>query len=249
MLRTAATAAAAFVLSASFGGGAHAGAIPEEPSKLHLKGFGDIPLAEVDGVLRLTEDFDLWRLVAVESLQDFGEYQIIHDESGQCLTADTSEESAAADTETAPVSLVDCADAAAWQVGFDDAASKSDFRFETAEGYFLGVEYGTDPAEGVEVSAVEPRGAKSKHFQEWMFAAPPVETPSSPAPTTPPASESEPEPEPETESESESESPKASLPVTGTALGAGIGGGVVALLGGTALVLWWQRRRALRSEW
>lgn len=220
------------VLSGSFAGAAHAETVPEDAVKLFLKNHADLPLAASDDGVILSADFDLWRFTAPEAaFATLGEYLIVHDSDGRCLTADTG-----GDPETAPVSLVECADAIAWEVEFDDA--NQNYRFTTPDGYFLGLADDEDAVEGAEVFAVMPESGESRHFQEWLTAAVPAETP------PPPGDESSPH-----DSESESEAAKPALPTTGTALGAGIGGGALALVGGTALVLWWQRRRALRSEW
>ncbi|GAA2133920.1 hypothetical protein GCM10009782_21620 [Glycomyces algeriensis] len=243
MLQAAATAAAACLIATAFGGAAQAQTVPAGPVKVFLKDHESLPLAASANGARLTNDHDLWRLVAVEAFQDLGQYQLVHDASGRCLSADTT-----GGDETAPVILTDCADAIGWKLVFDPLPSHSDFRFITADGYFLGLEDGSDAEEGAEVLAVKPETSASRHFQEWRFAdaPPPSNPPSSPPPSTPP---SPPELSESPSVPAESESPKPALPTTGAGLGIGVGAGAVALAGGAALILWWQRRRALRSDW
>lgn len=215
-----------------WGAPAHAQNVPSEPVEIHLKDHDDLMLGEKGGELMLTAEADEWRFTAVEALLDLGEYQIVHHGSGQCLTADTS-----GGAETAPVSLADCVDAITWQIVFDDRPSHSDYRFVTADGYFLGLEDDTAIEEGAEVLAIDVESGISGHSQEWWFgASSPEDTPA------PDAIPSEAPAEVTVVSD-----PK--LPTTGVGLGAAAGAGVVALGGGAALVVWWQRRRALRSHW
>lgn len=239
MLRTAAVAAAACLAALIPGGAACAQDVPEGAVKMFLKDHEGLPLAATEDGAHLAADPHLWRLVAVEALQELGQYQLVHDDSGQCLSAHTTGGGA-----TAPVFLIDCADAIAWEVVFDTVPSNSDFRFITADGYFLGLAEGSEAKEGAEVLAVHPEAGDSRHSQEWLFAAPPPgPTPSaSPSPSAPELSESPSSP-------AASEPPKPTLPTTGAGLGLGVGAGVVAVAGGAALVLWWQRRRALRADW
>ncbi|MEU6249788.1 LPXTG cell wall anchor domain-containing protein [Glycomyces sp. NPDC047010] len=211
--------------------------VPEGPVRMYLKDHEDLPLAQQDGAIRLTAEADLWTLRPVEALQDLGEYQIVHDGDGKCLSTDTS-----GGGETAPVFLAECSGADAWTVIFDDVPSNSDFRFITTDDYYLGLAHDADAVEGAEVVSVAlgDGASPSRHFQEWLFAAVPPETPS-PSPS-----------EEVSSSEAPSTTPAAAqpqLPTTGAGLGAAIGAGAVALAGGAALVLWWQRRRALRGQW
>ncbi|MFB9660640.1 RICIN domain-containing protein [Glycomyces mayteni] len=228
-----ATAAAALVPAVP----AHAAdPVPEGPVRMFLKDHQDLPLAQKDGAVRLTAEGDLWTLRAVEALQDLGEYQIVHESDGKCLSTDVS-----GGGETAPVFLAECDSADVWTVVFDDVPSNSDFRFITTDDYYLGLAHDADAVEGAEVVSVDlaDGASPSRHFQEWLFAAVPPETPS-------------PSPSEEVSSEAPSTTPPAAqpqLPTTGAGLGAAIGAGAVALAGGAALVLWWQRRRALRSDW
>ncbi|WP_158299672.1 RICIN domain-containing protein [Glycomyces paridis] len=221
---------------AFWGAPAHADPVPEGPVRIYLKDHEGLPLAQEDGAVRLTALHDLWTLRSVEALQDLGEYQIVHDESGQCLSTDTS-----GGGETAPVFLADCGEADDWTVVYDDVPSNNDFRFISTDGYFLGLEHDADAVEGVRVEAVKPASGASRHFQEWLFAAAP-DTPSSPPPSETPSTEVSTSP-------AEATPAQPQLPTTGAGLGAVLGAGAVALAGGVALVLWWQRRRALRSEW
>lgn len=210
--------------------------VPDEPVRMYLKDHPDLTLAQQNGAVRLAADGDLWTLRAVEALQDLGEYQVVRESDGKCLSADVS-----GGGETAPVFLADCAGADAWNVVFDDAQSNEDFRFIGTDGYYLGLTDDADAVEGAEVVAVAlgDGASPSRHFQEWLFAAvppetlppTPSETPSSEAPsTTPPAAQPQ-------------------LPTTGAGLGAVFVAGAVALAGGAALLFWWQRRRAFRSDW
>ncbi|MEU5154828.1 hypothetical protein [Glycomyces sp. NPDC021274] len=241
MLRAVAVAAAACLTGLVPGGAAYAQNVPAGAVKMFLKDHEDLPLAASEDGAHLTADPHLWRLVAVEAFQELGRYQLVHDDSGRCLSADTT-----GGGETAPVFLIDCADAIAWEVVFDTVPANSDFRFITADGYFLGLADGSEAEEGAEVLAVQLETGTSRHFQEWLFAAPPPgPTPSaSPSPSAPAPSENQSSPSPV-----ESGSPKPTLPTTGAGLGLGVGAGVVAVAGGAALVLWWQRRRALRADW
>jgi LPXTG-motif cell wall-anchored protein len=228
LLRSAVLAAAAVPLWAA---PAQAEPLPSEPAHVHLKDHVEIPLAWTDTGLRLSAEADEWTFRPVEALVDLGAYLIRHEGTGQCLTADAS-----GGEETVPVDLVDCADALAWEVVFNDAQSHGDFRF-AADGYFLGLEKDADAVEGAAVLAVlEVTG--SKHIQEWRIAVPDAPASESPSPSPAP-------------SPSESMSPVAQpqLPSTGTGLGAAVGAGIVALAGGAALIVWWQRRRALRTHW
>ncbi|GAA2283706.1 hypothetical protein GCM10009853_042840 [Glycomyces scopariae] len=219
--------------------------LPVEPVKLYLKEHEPIPLAEEGGAIVLSADFDLWSFRSVEAFQEIGEFQIVHDESGRCLTADTS-----GGEETEPVALADCADAITWTAEYDDRPGFDDLRFATGDGYFLGLADGVAAVQGAAVLAVEPESGNSRHFQEWLVKGE-IEEP--PPPTSPPPSES-PSPSPsesappsETTPGSPSEQPGTpKLPTTGAGLGMAVGAGAVALAGGAALVLWWQRRRALR---
>jgi LPXTG-motif cell wall-anchored protein len=222
----------AAVVAPLWAGPAQAEQLPSEPAQIALKEHDDLPLAWTDTGLRLSADHDEWTFRPVEAMMDLGEHQIRHEDTGQCLTADTS-----GGEETVPVALADCADAIAWQVVFDDAPFHDDFRFVAPDGHFLGLESGSDVVEGAEVKAVlETNG--SKHHQEWHLAAPdapPSESPSpSLSPSTAPTSPAAAQPQ---------------LPSTGTGLGAVAGAGAVALAGGAALIVWWQRRRALRTHW
>lgn len=232
--RAVATAAVALALAIGSGAAAQAEPLPEGPLKLYLKEHAGTPLGETDGTPHLTADYDHWHLRPVEALQGLGGHHIVHVDSGRCLTADTG-----GGEEVVPVALADCADAVAWSIVYDDRDAHQDFRLLTPDGYYLGTETDPEESEGTTVFAVRPESGESLHFQEWLLAAAPVET-------TPPPS---PSPSEEAPPSSESESPKPTLPTTGTALGASVGAGVVALAGGTALVLWWQRRRALRADW
>lgn len=229
------TLAAAAVLLAAVPAQA-AGPVPDEPVRMYLKDHPDLTLAQQNGAIRLAADGDLWTLRAVEALQDLGEYQIVHDGDGECLSADVS-----GGGETAPVFLADCADADAWTVVFDDASSNEDFRFIGTDGYYLGLADGDDAVDGAEIVAVAlgDGASPSRHFQEWLFAAVPPETPS-PTPSETPSSEAPPTTPP---------AAQPHLPTTGAGLGALLGAGAVALAAGAALLLWWQRRRALRSDW
>lgn len=232
MFRTALIAAA---LVPFWAAPAHAQSLPTEPAQMFLKDHVDIPLAWTDAGARLTADYDEWTFRSAETLLDLGAYQIRHEDTGQCLTTDTTGGGAAF-----PVTLADCADALAWQVEFHDIPSHKDFRFITPDGYYLGLEDGDDAVEGAEVLAVDLDTGVTKHFQEWhleVLGAPPSERPSpsdSPSPSA-----------------DVSTSPVAQpqLPTTGAGLGVTAGAAAVALAGGAALILWWQRRRALRSHW
>lgn len=228
----AAALAAAAVLGAA--AAAQAEPVPEEPSRLFLKDHEDLPLAESGGEAVLSADADLWALRPVEALHDLGEYQIVHDATGRCLTADTS-----GGEVSVPAVLADCADAVAWTTVYHDVPSHNDFRFTTPDGYYLGLIDNASAVEGAPVLAVDSDRDQSKHYQEWRFAA--AEEP--PASSAPP-SESVPSSEDPT-----SPAAQPQLPSTGGAAGAAVGAGTVALAGGTALVLWWQRRRALRTHW
>ncbi|MFC3494987.1 RICIN domain-containing protein [Glycomyces rhizosphaerae] len=230
-------AAVAFILAVGSGAAAQAQSLPEGPVKLYLKEHVETPLGAADGSPRLTADYDQWRLRPVEAFQGLGSHQIVHADSGWCLTADAGGE------DVVPVFLVDCADAVTWSIVYDDRQSHHDYRLITPDGHYLGTEANPEASEGAAVYAVRTDDGASLHSQEWLMEAASVEV-------TPSPSSSEEQVSPSGDpSEDPSESPKPALPTTGTALGAGIGAGVVALAGGTALVLWWQRRRALRADW
>lgn len=242
-----AAAAAAVILPAA-GAPAHAELVPEGPVpegavKLYLKDHQDLPMAAADGKPRLASSGDLWELSG-EAMQDLGEFKIVHQASGQCLAADTS-----GGGEAVPVSLVDCADAHTWTIVYHNPGHK-DFRFVAPGDYLLGLRERSDAVKGAEVLAIHSAPGDSMHFHEWLTESgteatpPPGEITPAPGESTPPPGE-----DPSTSSSEAAAVPAASLPTTGATLGAGIGAGIVALAGGTALVLWWQRRRALRSDW
>ncbi|RRS02129.1 hypothetical protein [Glycomyces terrestris] len=216
--------------------------LPEGAATLFLKEHRELPLAVEDGRAVLAAEPDLWTLRPVEALQDLGGHHIVHDDTGQCLTADTS-----GGEEVVPVVLADCADAAVWRVVHNDLSSQDDLRFITDDDYFLGLPDDVDPAPGALVVAVDPESGQSHHSQEWRFSEPPQPSPSpsEPAPTTPPVTT----PPPEASSEPTTPPAAPQLPTTGAGLGVAVGGGAVALAGGSAAVLWWQRRRALRHHW
>lgn len=226
--------AAAAALLVLWGAPAQAQTVPEGPVAIYLKDHQDLPL-DADGTgIRLSADHDLWTLRPAEALMPLGARQIVHDETGRCLTADT-----VGGGETAPVLLADCADAVAWELVYDDRDSHRDFRFVAPGGYHLGLE-DNGAVEGARVLAVRTDSASTLHSQEWQFAAtdvpptaPPSAPPSAPVSSAPPA-EAVAQPK---------------LPQTGAGVGVAAGAGAVALLGGAALVVWWQRRRALRSHW
>jgi LPXTG-motif cell wall-anchored protein len=229
LIRSALLAAAAAPLWAA---PAQAEQLPSEPAQVHLKEHEAIPLAWTDTGLRLTADHDEWTFQPVEALIDLGAHLIRHEDTGQCLTADTS-----GGEETVPVTLADCADAIPWQVVFDDAPFHDDFRFVAPDGHFLGLEEDADVVEGAAVLAVlETTG--SKHHQEWRLAAPDAPPSESPSPSLSPSTAA-----------SMSPAAQPQLPNTGTGLGAAVGAGIVALAAGAALLMWWQRRRALRTHW
>lgn len=253
MFRAALVAAAAVPLWAA---AAHAQpvaqSLPAESAKVFLKDHEDIPLAWTDGGARLTADYDAWTFQAVEALVDHGTYRIRHEETGQCLTADTS-----GGGKSAPVSLADCADAVAWNAVFDDTRGHDDYRFITPDGYHLGIQDRDDAVEGAEVLAVKLRANTTKHFQEWRLAVvgapPPSESPSpgeSPTPGESPSLGGAPAPG-ETPSAGDATSPvaQAKLPTTGAGLGITAAAATLAVAAGAVLVLWWQRRRVLRSHW
>jgi hypothetical protein len=246
ILLKAAVVSAAILLAA--GAPAQAQPVPDGAVRLYLKDHQNLPMAAVDGAPRLTTQGDFWELSgdeATDDLQDLGEYQIVHHDSGQCLVADTGGGGA-----TAPISLADCAGAHSWTIVYHDPGHK-DFRFVAPGDYLLGLRERSDAVEGAEVLAVRTAPSDSMHFHEWLTGAGTEATPP-PNGTTPP-NETTPMADPDAEAESPSGSPsgspKSTLPTTGAGLGVGIGAGAVALAGGAALVLWWQRRRALRSDW
>ncbi|GAA1674490.1 hypothetical protein GCM10009830_21140 [Glycomyces endophyticus] len=246
ILRTSAITAATLLAWAA---PATAAVLPEEPAELFLKEHRNLPLDVENGAAVLDGDADLWTLRAVEALQDLGEYQIVHDATGRCLTADTS-----GGEETVPAVLADCADAIAWTVVYNDTPSAQDLRFVTADGYFLGLADDVDPAEDVPVLAVDPESDQSRHSQEWRFAVPVSGAPSpSPSVSAPPSETTSGPPPNGSDSPSGSEAPSSppppKLPTTGAGVGAAVGAGAVAVAGGAALVMWLQRRRALRGHW
>lgn len=240
MLKAAAFSAAILLTAAA---PAQADPVPEGPVTLFLKDHPTLPMAVVDGAPRLSAGGDLWELGGeAKPMQDLGEFQIVHQGSRQCLTADTSGGGAAV-----PVTLADCADAISWTIVYDRPGHK-DFRFVAAEGYLLGLRERADAVDGAEVVAVRSDPSDSMHFHEWLTESQNEATPPPGAdPGDPSSSEAtSPEIEPVTSPEIV---PAAALPTTGAGLGIAIGTGAVALGGGAALVLWWQRRRALRSDW
>jgi LPXTG-motif cell wall-anchored protein len=211
---------------------AQAEQLPSEPAQVQLKEHEAIPLAWTDTGLRLTADHDEWTFQPVEAFIDLGAHLIRHEDTGQCLTADTS-----GGEEAVPVTLADCADAIAWQAVFDGTENHHDFRFVAPDGHFLGLEEDTDAVEGAQVLAVlETTG--SRHSQEWRLAAPDAPPSESPSPSLSPSAAA-----------SMSPAAQPQLPSTGAGLGAAVGAGIVALAGGAALIVWWQRRRALRTHW
>lgn len=231
--------------------------LPAEPVLLHLKDYEEFKLAwnEEEGV-HLSAEPAAWRFEPVreEALHDLGAHHLVLEGTGECLDAGAL----APDGVHAPLDVVDCAEAEPWTVVYDDLPSRVDYRLATPEGYLLGLgheesreEHSAVPTDGAEVFALDVED--SLHSHEWRLAV--ADAPPTSPPPTPPGSESPSERPSESSSEaspqapSESASPMPALPVTGTALGLGAGAGVVAVAGGAALVLWWQRRRALRTDW
>lgn len=207
---------------------AHAAELSAEPVLMHLKEHPDLSLAWNGERAELAAEGDAWTFTPIEALQDLGAYLIVHDRTGRCLTAEPMSLGA----ETAPVALVDCADAEPWALAYDDVPAHQDYRFATDEGHYLGIEDSGEAAAGGEVLVVD-RDA-SRHGQEWRFeAVPDEETPSTPPPaeetTDPPAARPE-------------------LPQTGAGVAAVGGVGLASIAAGVAMVLWW-RRRTLPGQW
>jgi len=242
LMPKAAAVAAAILLTAA--APAQADPVPDGPVKLFLKDHPQLPMAVVDGAPRLAADGDFWELGGeAKPMKDLGEFQIVHQASGQCLTADTGGGGA-----TVPVTLVDCADAIAWTIVYDKAGHQ-DFRFVAAGDYLLGLRERADAVAGAEVLAVRTDPSDSMHFHEWLSESQDEATPPPGADPEDPSSgeaTTSPEAAPATSTEVV---PAAALPTTGAAVGVAIGSGAAALAGGAALVLWWQRRRALRADW
>ncbi|MEV3934915.1 hypothetical protein AB0K52_02880 [Glycomyces sp. NPDC049804] len=246
MLKAAAVSAAILLTAAA---PAQADPVPDGAVRLFLKDHPKLPMAVVDGTPRLTDQGDFWELSGEAApLKDLGEIQIVHQASGQCLTADTSGGGA-----TVPVVLADCANAIAWTIAYDKAPGHRDFRFVAAGDYLLGLRERADAVDGAEILAVRSDPGDSMHFHEWLTesqseATPPADPdpgdpdPGDPASDGAASEEVAPATSPEVV-------PAAALPTTGAAVGAAIGSGATALAVGAALVLWWQRRRALRSDW
>ncbi|HEX2144287.1 MAG TPA: hypothetical protein VHG10_07260, partial [Glycomyces sp.] len=178
LLRAPALALAYVVLAAA---PAQAQTVPDGPVTIFLKEHEHLPLAVADGAAQLSADAALWEFRASEAFLTVGEYQIVHQDSGQCLTADTS-----GGVETAPALLADCADAIAWLVEFDTAQGHKDYRFATPDGHFLGLVEDGDAVEGAEVLAVEPDMNDSLHIQEWLYTQGAAEEPTTAAPATAP---------------------------------------------------------------
>lgn len=212
---------------------AFAAPVPDGPTEIYLKDHPELSLGLVDGSARLGPEGEKWLFQEVETedrYDDLGDYQIVHEGSGQCLTADSS-----AGARTAPILLADCAEADVWTIIFDSLPSHLDYRFVADEHYYLGLEGNDDAGDGVDVLGVRIRSGNSLHAQEWRFGMATEQLPPS----------EEPSPE-------ESETPAAAapkLPQAGAGLGAALGAGTVALAAGAGLLLWWQRRRALRAQW
>jgi hypothetical protein len=233
--------AAAAVLGAA--AAAQAEPIPEEPARIFLKDHEDISLAESDGEVVLSAHADLWTLRSVERFSNLDEYQIVHVETGQCLTAETAD-----GEETVPAMLAECVDAVAWTAIYDNLPRHHDFRFSTPDGYLLSISDWDAADEGAEVLAVEAEWDDSKHFQEWRLASfEDTPDPADPVSEGVPDSVSEAVPVGEDPTTAAAAQPK--LPTTGGAVSAAVGAGTVALAAGTGLIVWWQRRRALRSHW
>jgi hypothetical protein len=246
LILKAAACSAAILLSAA--APAQADPVPDGPVKLFLKDHPELPMAAADGGPRLSADGDLWELGGeAKPMQDLGETQIVHQATGQCLTADTSGGGA-----TAPVTLADCATAISWTIVYDKAGHR-DFRFVAAGDYLLGLRERADAVDGAEVLAVRSDPGDSMHFHEWLTEsqdeATPPPNPDPVDPTSDEATASEAASGAVPETSPEEVVPVAALPTTGTAVGVAVGSGAAALAGGAVLVLWWQRRRALRSDW
>jgi hypothetical protein len=242
LMLKAAVVSAAILLSAA--APAQADPVPDGAVELFLKDHPELPMAVADGGPRLSSDGDLWELGGeAKPMRDLGETQIVHQTTGQCLTADTSGGGA-----TVAVTLADCATAISWTIVYDKAGHR-DFRFVAAGDYLLGLHERADAVDGAEILAVHSDPGDSMHFHEWLTESqgeatpPPSPDPVDPTSNEATASEAVPETSPE------EVVPVAALPTTGAAVGVAVGSGAAALAGGAALVLWWQRRRALRSDW
>jgi hypothetical protein len=213
--------------------------VPDGAVELYLKDHPDLPLAAVDGGARLTSIGDSWEIEGDEALQNLCRFQIVHHESRQCLAADTSGGGA-----SAPVSLIDCADAHAWEVFYHNPGHR-DFRFVAPNGYLLGLLERSDAVEGAEILAVRSAPSDSMHFHEWLMERSGVLEDTPVSSTPPPVGEAVADPA----SSDDPPMPSASLPITGVGLGVAAAAGGVALAGGAVLVLWWHRQRVLRSHW
>ena len=157
--------------------------VPEDAVKLFLKDHADLPLAASDDGRPVTPTSTSGgsrpprpRSATLGESPDRPSTA-----TGRCLTADTG-----GDPETAPVSLVECADAIAWEIVFDDA--EPELPLHHPDGYFLGLVDDVDAVEGAEVFAVTPESGESRHFQEWLFTA------AAPASTPPPPGDESPSP-------------------------------------------------------
>ncbi|WP_198587015.1 SKG-like transmembrane protein [Glycomyces xiaoerkulensis] len=227
---------------------------------LHLKDHSDLALAWDGESAVLAEEGDEWSLVPVEALLDLGVHMIVHEPTGECLSAAPVEAGAAA----APVGLAECAEATQWTAEYEDVPSAQDWRFSTSEGHYLGVEGAAEAAGGAEVVVVDgPDG----HAHEWVYTevdskkqkppkttppttAPPTTAPPTTAPpTTAPPTTAPPTTQPPTSTSPQESTPPAQpkLPTTGTGIAAGVGIAVLAIGAGVGILAW--RRRLLGAEW
>lgn len=139
---------------------AHAAEMPDEAVLMYLKNHAELPLAWTGEAVALSADGDAWTFRAVESFQDLGEYLIVHDESGRCLTLaeEADETTASGRTESAD-------DAAAADLAEADEQAESSGQGGSSEE--------AESADGPESYAqVEGQAPEGKHKDKDVAFAP-----------------------------------------------------------------------------
>ncbi|WP_025274980.1 hypothetical protein [Haloglycomyces albus] len=134
---------------------------------VNLKDHPELPLGLDEDGLALTSEGDHWIIrdvtVAPDDDYDLQVSQVIHSETGRCLSAAESD----VDAVSRPV-LVDCPEATAWNVQVDWNKTPYDFAFFAPDGRTLQTEgHRAEPNEPVILRAPGECTKGTCHFEEW----------------------------------------------------------------------------------